>query len=120
MASYMTAACVGSWLGMALVAPEVGLELLLGMAGPLLVAVTSSAVVDRVFAINPGALTSVMVKAFGSKMLFFGTYVGLVLWAAGRSGLEPVFFIVSFCTYFIGLMVVEALRLRALFGHAMS
>ena len=47
------------------------------------------------------------------KMLFFGTYVALMLRVVG---LQPLPFVVSFTGYFIALYLTEALLMRRLFA----
>ena len=91
-----------------------GVDVLIGMLGPLAAASVTWMLTERTFHRNPERLTSLMVLAFGGKMVFFGTYVVVVLTALP---LDPVPFVVSFTGYFIALHLVEALCLRRLFGH---
>ena len=87
-------------------------EVLFGMLAPLLVAVVSWAFAERTYRRDPARLTGLMVTAFAGKMVFFGTYVAIML--QGQA-LRPVPFIVSFTASFVALHVAEALRLRRLF-----
>ena len=79
-------------------------EVLLGMAAPL---------TERTYKRDPQALTGMMTAAFAVKMLFFGTYVALMLRVVG---LQPLPFVVSFTGYFIALYLTEALLMRRLFA----
>jgi hypothetical protein len=109
---WMVAASVASCLiAAALVDARVRGELLWGMAGPLASAAVSWVVAERTWRQRPEALTSVMITAFAAKLLFFGTYVAVLIRVAA---LEPAPFIASFAAYFIGLLFVEALSLRRL------
>ncbi len=114
-AARMTVGCISSWMVVALLAPSIGLEVWLGMLGPLLVAVVTMRQVERTYARAPRDLTPFLIKAFGAKMVLFGGYVALVI---GLSSLDPLPFIVSFTVYFICLHGLEALRLRSLFSTA--
>ena len=97
----------------ATVAGSVRTELLLGMLGPLLVAVVSWIVAERTYRRDPQALTGLMVAGFVFKMVFFGAYVAVMLRVLG---LRPVPFVVSFSSYFIALHLAEAAFLRRLFA----
>jgi hypothetical protein len=96
----------------ALLGTRSGVEIFLGMAGPLAVASGTWVAIERTHRLHPERVTSLMIAAFGGKMVFFGAYVVAVL--SVRS-LRPVPFVVSFTSYFIGLHLVEALSLRRLF-----
>jgi hypothetical protein len=97
--------------------PALMTEVLLGMLGPLVVAVASWELAERTYRRSPERLTGVMAAAFAGKMLFFGAYVTVMLMGVS---LRPVPFVVSFTAYFIGLHVTEALCLRRLFAEAAS
>ena len=117
-AAYMTGACLASWLvGALLFAPDAAVELLVGMALPLVMAVATMTLVERTCARDPRELTPLMLKAFGTKMVLVGAYVGLVL---GLTPLDPVPFAVSFFLYFIGLHLTEAILLRSVFAGTVS
>ncbi|HEY7172249.1 MAG TPA: hypothetical protein VH417_15460 [Vicinamibacterales bacterium] len=112
LVAWMVAASVASCLiAAALVDARVRAELLWGMAGPLVSAAVSWVVAERTWRQRPEAMTSVMISAFAAKLLFFGTYVAVLIRVAS---LEPAPFIASFAAYFIGLLFVEALHLRRL------
>ena len=86
-------------------------ELVLGMVGPLSSAVLTWQVLERTYSSSPERLTSVMITAFGVKVLLFALYVVGALWGLG---LRPKPFMLSFTGYYVGLHVVEALFLRRL------
>jgi hypothetical protein len=87
-------------------------EIWLGMLGPLVVAVITWTLTERVYKQNPERLMAVMMKAFAGKIVFFGAYVGLAI-AVLR--VQPIPFIVSFTTCFIALHLIEALCMKRLF-----
>jgi hypothetical protein len=87
-------------------------EIWLGMLGPLAVAVITWTLTERVYKRHPESLTSVLMKAFAGKLVFFGAYVGLAI-AVLR--VQPIPFIVSFTTCFIALHLIEALCMKRLF-----
>jgi hypothetical protein len=103
-----------SWLAVTLL-PDVesGREVLFGMMAPLAAAVATWILVVRVYAIRPEWLTPVMILAFGAKLVFFGVYVALMLKVLQ---LNPMPFVVSFTSYFIGLHFFEALCLQRFFA----
>ena len=82
------------------------------MAGPLVAACASWVAVERMHAVAPERVMSVMLTAFMAKMMFFGVYVAGML-----RGLElrRTPFVVSFTVYFIALYAMEALFLKRLF-----
>ena len=86
------------------VMPAVATEVLVGMAGPVVVAVGSIMMMDRVSRRNPEGLTRLLIRAFVSKMVVFGVYVVL---ATVLMSLDVVVFIVSFTMYFVLLYLVE-------------
>ncbi len=117
-AAYMTGACVASWLiGVVLFAPEAAIELLAGMALPLVMAAGTMTLVERTCARDPRQLTPLMMKAFGAKMVLVGAYVAAVL---GVTPLDPVPFAASFFVYFIGLHLTETVLLRSVFAGTVS
>ena len=87
-------------------------ELALGMAGPLASAVGTWIAVARTHAVAPERVTGVLIAGFAAKLLFFAGYVALV----AVFGLRPGPFVISFTTYFVALLVVEAAYLRQLFA----
>src|SRR5262245_8032535 len=92
-----------------------GLEIVLGMFGPLLVASGSWVLAERIWQREPERLTAVMITAFAGKLVFFGAYVAFML---SVLSLRPVPFVASFTAYFIALHFVEALALRRLFTES--
>jgi hypothetical protein len=90
-----------------------GVELLLGMAAPLAMAVGSWIAVERTYERDPGSVTAVMIGGFAVKMVFFGAYVIIAL---GGLHVRPAPFVASFTAYFVGLYALEALYLKRLFA----
>ena len=84
--------------------PAVATEVLVGMAGPVVVAVGSIMMMDRVSRRTPERLTRLLIRAFVSKMVVFGAYVVL---ATVVMALDVVAFFVSFTLYFVALYLVE-------------
>src|SRR4029077_17958799 len=68
---------------------------------------------ERPYKRDREARTGLMPAAFAVKMLFFGTYVAVMLRIVG---LQPLPFVVSFTGYFIALYLTEALLMRRLFA----
>lgn len=116
-ALYMTAACALSVAVSAAAAPDVLMEVVVGMAAPLVIAVATMVAVERVHRQDPRKLTPLMIKAFGTKMVLFGGYVAAVV---TLTSLNPIPFVVSFSVYFISLHMTEAWLLRSLFSEAIS
>ena len=111
---YMIAGCcVSGALVATIVVPRAGLEVLLGMIAPLVVAIVTLPVVERTYRRDPKRLTRVMIQAFAGKLLLFGVYVIMVI---GVLSLQAIPFVVSFTTYFVALHLTEALHLRRLFA----
>ena len=86
-------------------------EIWLGMLGPLAVAVISWLVMERQYLRKPTGMTSLLIKAFAAKMVFFAGYVTALL---STDLVEPIPFVVSFVTYFISLYAIEAIGLHRL------
>ena len=108
----MVGSSVMSWLATtALVGTRTGLDVLLGMIGPLVVASGTWVLAERTHRRNPERLMSLMIKAFAVKMVFFGVYVAVML---KMLSVRPVPFVVSFTSYFAVLHLMEALCLRRL------
>lgn len=113
--AWMIGASVGSsliavaWLGTGMMR-----EVLLGMAGPLVAVCATWIVTERAYKENPGRVTSLMIKAFAGKIVFFGAYVTIML---SQPGLQPVPFVASFTSYFVALYLLEALCLQRLFAE---
>ncbi len=109
-AVWMSAGCLGSWLVAAGVAGY-SAELVLGMAGPLVAAVTTWLLVERTHRQNPSKVTGLLMTAFAVKMLFFGAYVVAV---SRVPQLNLMVFGVAFFSYFVVLYIVQAFLLRGL------
>ena len=117
---WMAGTSVGSFLPVALwFDRKTAAAVLLGMLGPLVMALVTWIVTEQTFRANPDRVTGVMAAAFGAKMLFVGLYLLLMLRVAG---VEAPPFVASFVSYFVLLYVIEALYLRRLFagGHNSS
>ena len=104
--------CIGSWALVSFMFPHAAVEILLGMLGPLLMAIGTLILVERTYRKAPRKLTSLMTQAFFGKMLFYGVYVGVIV---GFYSFQALPFAVSFSVYFIGLHLTEALYFQALF-----
>jgi len=104
--------CIGSWALVSFMFPQAAVEILLGMLGPLLLAIGTLILVERTYRKAPRKLTSLMTQAFFGKMLFYGVYVGVIV---GFYSFQALPFAVSFTVYFIGLHLTEALYFQALF-----
>ena len=87
------------------VMPSVATEVLVGMAGPVVVAVGFILMLERASRRTPEVLTRLLVRAFVTKMVVFGLYVVL---ATTVMSLDVVAFFVSFTLYFVALYLVEA------------
>jgi hypothetical protein len=86
---------------------------LLGMAGPLLIAIVSWRLAEQAYRRDPASLTGLMMTGFVAKMVFFGGYVILVVKGMSQPAVP---FAVSFTGSFIALHLIEALALRRLFA----
>ncbi len=104
--------CIGSWALVSFLFPHAAVEILLGMLGPLLLAIGTLILVERTYRKAPRKLTSLMTQAFFGKMLFYGVYVGVIV---GFYSFQALPFAVSFTVYFIGLHLTEALYFQTLF-----
>ena len=113
-ALWMIVVSVGAWLAaIALFGSRTAVDVLFGMLGPLAVVTISWVMAERTYRRHPEQLSSLMIAAFGAKMVFFGAYVAIALKVLS---LRPIPFVVSFTGYFIGLYFIEALCLRRLFA----
>jgi hypothetical protein len=111
---WMVGGSVTSWLAAAaLLGTRTSLEVLCGMIAPLVVAAGTWMLTERTYRRNPEQVTSLMILAFGAKLVFFGTYVVVML---NVLSLRPVPFMAGFVGYFIALHLTEALYLRRLFA----
>ena len=82
-----------------------------GMVGPLVIACTTWALIERTHRRKPAAVTSVLLAGFAAKAVFFAGYVVIVLRVL-KAPLVP--FAAGFSTYFIVLHLMEAMFLRRL------
>lgn len=86
-------------------------DLWLGMLGPLAAALASWVAMKRMYGRRPAALTSLMIKAFAAKMMFFAAYVTVLV---KTNAVQPAPFAISFVSYFILLHAIEAIGLQRL------
>ena len=106
------------WLATVVFLPwQTSFAVLCGMLGPLAVATVSWALAERKYRRHPEALTTLMIVAFGAKLVFFAAYVAVMLRVLS---LKPLPFIASFAVCFIVLHLIEALFLRRLFWRGMD
>jgi hypothetical protein len=114
----MIGGCVVGWAAAVEIWGEaVGLDVALGLAGPLVAALGTWAMIARTVPANPGRLTRRLLGAFAAKILFFG---GFVVAGIRGLGLRPVAFVVSFTVSFIVLHAVEAILLRRALTRVVS
>ena len=113
---WMTLASALSWVvATAVVGRQAGVEILLGLLGPLLVVSATWMAVEWTYRTRPDRLTSLMIASFAGKLVFFGAYIATMLALLSP---RPVPFVISFTSSFIALYFVEALSLRHLFSGA--
>ena len=96
---------VSSALVATYVMPAVATEVLVGMAGPVVVAAGFIMMMTRASRRKPEGLTRLLIRAFVTKMVVFGVYVVL---ATVVMELDVVAFFMSFTLYFVVLYLVEA------------
>lgn len=113
---WMVAGCVGSWLFAAAVSGRPA-EWFLGMLAPLAATASTWWLIDRVHRVDPARVTSVLLRAFGAKLVFFGAYVIVVsrLWP-----MDIALFGAAFTAYFVALYAVHAVLLHGLGAVQMS
>jgi hypothetical protein len=110
----MAGAGVAAWLAAtAMYGAQSHVATLLGMAGPLVVAVVTWLMAERTYRRDATALTGLMIAGFVGKMVFFGAYVAVVIKVWSQPAVP---FAVSFTGSFIALHLIEALALRRLFA----
>ena len=113
LVGWLTGASVISCLAaMALWGRASGVEILLGMVGPLAAVSGTWMLTEWTYTRHPERLTALMIAAFAAKLVFFGVYVAMVI---SLVPLRPGPFMASFTSYFVALYFVEALCLRRLF-----
>ena len=110
--AWMAGLSLVAWLAITGVRSDANPEAFFGMVGPLLAACATWIAVERMHALAPERVMSVMLTAFMAKMMFFGVYVAGML-----RGLElrRTPFVVSFTIFFVALYAMEALFLKRLF-----
>jgi len=82
------------------------------MIGPLVMGVFTVELVTWKFDQDPQAVTNVMIRAFGGKMIFYAAYIVAIL---KLTKLDSMIFVLSFSGFFILLHILEALYFRAKF-----
>jgi len=82
-----------------------GFEVLLGVAGPAVVAGASWVIMMRTWAREPAALLPLMLRAFAAKVLLFAGYVAVV---AGLFDVRVTPFAISFTVTFLAAYTAEA------------
>ncbi len=87
-------------------------EIFLGMIAPLIIGVISIVYLSIVHKKSPEKVTSVIVKSFAGKMVFYAVYFVYIF---AFYTFNPMPFILSFVGYFITLHIGEALFLRSIF-----
>lgn len=90
-----------------------GMAVLLGTGGPLAAALATWMLIERAHARSPAAVSGVMLRLFGAKMVLVPAYVAAVVLL---SAVRPLAFVVSFTCQSILLYAIEALYLRRLFA----
>src|SRR5262245_56490371 len=115
VAGWMIAGCVLSSLVVTLLSDVAGLDIVLGMCGPLASASGSWLLTERTWRREPARLTAIMIAAFAAKLIFFAVYVAFML---SVLSLRPIPFVASFTAYFIALHLLEAASLRRLLASA--
>ncbi len=113
---WMAGASVGSWATLAaIVGRRTGVEILFGMLGPLVAVSGTWILAERILRRQGNVeLTALLLTAFVFKMVFFGTYVAVMLRVVG---FRPTPFVASFTGYFIALYLIGALYMKRLFSQ---
>ncbi len=91
-----------------------GYEVLLGVAGPAVVAGASWVLMARTWARDPVALLPLLLRAFAVKALVFIGYVALV---AGVFDVRLTPFAISFTVAFLATYLAEAYGLRRMMAR---
>ena len=94
---------------------------LVGMAGPLAVAVSTWMLVARQHQRAPDRVSALMIKLFAAKLVLFGAYIAVAVTRLATENVVP--FVVSFTCHYILLHLMEAFYLRRLFAgdhHALG
>jgi hypothetical protein len=114
-ALWMVLGSTAAWLAVALLQPVMAVEVLAGIAGPLLAAAATYIVIERGARVSAARVTALLMAGFWLKFVFFGFYVVAALRLAR---LETIPFVVSFTAAFVTLYGVEAVLLQRLFLRA--
>jgi hypothetical protein len=110
---WMTGTSLGSFLPVALwFERATAATVLVGMLGPLVMAIVTWVLTEQTFRRNPGGVTAMMVAAFGVKMVFVALYLVVMLRLVA---VESMPFVASFTSYFVLLYAIEAFYLKRLF-----
>lgn len=105
------AVAVGVW------GEAAGVDIGLGLAGPLVAALGTWAMIARTVQADVSRLTRRLLGAFAAKIVFFGAFVAV---AIRGLGVRSVTFVVSFTVSFIVLHAVEAMLLRRALTRSVS
>ncbi len=105
---------VGTGAIVALAVPAAAPAVLLGLAGPLVVATGSLVAMDRAYRRSPERVSKLMLRLFLGKIAAFGLYVVL---AVAILSLDPIWFIGSFTVSFVAFHLAEAVHLQRLFSN---
>jgi hypothetical protein len=109
-ALWMIGGCLVGWAAAVAVWGEAArVDVGLGLAGPLVAALGTWAMIARTVRADSSRLTGRLLGAFAVKIVFFGGFVAVVIRGLG---VRSVAFVVSFTVSFIVLHGVEAILLR--------
>ena len=95
----------------ALVVPDAAVEIVLGLAAPLVVALGSWRLMESAYRRSPERLSRLMVRAFLGKLVFFAVYLTVTV---GAFPLDRTWFIGAFAISFVVLHLAEAVQLQRL------
>ncbi|MXZ73204.1 MAG: hypothetical protein F4Z04_17105 [Acidobacteria bacterium] len=105
---------VGAGAVVALAVPAAAPAVLIGIAGPLVVATGSLVAMDRAYRRSPELVSGLMLRLFLGKIVAFGLYVAL---AIAILSLDPIWFIGSFTVSFVAFHLAEAMHLQRLYSN---
>jgi len=109
----MCGAGLACWFGAtAMFGADAHVATLLGMAGPLIVAIVTWRMAEQTYRRNPAALTGLMMGGFVARMVLFGAYVVVVIKGLSQPAVP---FAASFTGSFIAMYLIEALALKRMF-----
>jgi hypothetical protein len=104
------AACLVSWAAVTLSGGS-PVAVFFGMVGPLVAVGATWLAAEHVHRRNPAGVSSVLMAAFGLKVLFFGAYIAII---TKLLDIDMMAFMASFVIYFIALYIVQAVLVRRL------